>query len=86
MGLRHIPVLAEEVVSLLRCEPRQVFVDATLGGGGHALEILKWTGPDAIVIGIDWDEEALLVAKEILQPFGDRVKIFRKNLRFDKIR
>ena len=41
MGLRHIPVLVEEVISLLNCEPHQTYVDATLGGGGHALEILE---------------------------------------------
>ena len=79
MGLRHIPVLADEVVSLLRCGPHQTFVDATLGGGGHALEILKHTEPDGRVIGIEWDEDALSVAREILRPFGDRVKISHEN-------
>ena len=79
MGLRHIPVLADEVVSLLRCGPHQTFVDATLGGGGHALEILKHTEPDGKVIGIEWDEDALSVAREVLRPFGDRVEISREN-------
>ena len=79
MGLRHIPVLADEVVSLLRCGPHQTFVDATLGGGGHALEILKHTEPDGKVIGIEWDEDALSVAREVLKPFGDRVNISREN-------
>ena len=79
MGLRHIPVLADEVVSLLRCGPHQTFVDATLGGGGHALEILKHTEPDGKVIGIEWDEDALSVAREVLRPFGDRVNISREN-------
>jgi len=79
MGLRHIPVLADEVVSLLRCGPHETFVDATLGGGGHALEILKHTEPDGKVIGIEWDEDALSVAREVLKPFGDRVNISRDN-------
>ena len=79
MGLRHIPVLADEVVSLLRCGPHQTYVDATLGGGGHALEILKHTEPDGKVIGIEWDEDALSVAREVLRPFGDRVNISREN-------
>src|SRR5512139_3679263 len=79
MGFRHIPVLVEEVVSLLRCGPHQTFVDATLGGGGHALEILKHTEPDGKVIGIEWDEDALSVAREVLKPFGDRVNISREN-------
>ena len=79
MGFRHIPVLVEEVVSLLRCSPHQTFVDATLGGGGHALEILRRTEPDGMVIGMEWDEEAIRVARETLRPFGDRVKSVRQN-------
>jgi len=77
--VHHIPVLVEEVMTLLRCEPGRTYVDATLGGGGHALEILKRTAPDGIVIGLDWDEEALSKAEKVLMPFGDRVKIFREN-------
>ena len=79
MGFRHIPVLVEEVVSLLRCSPHQTFVDATLGGGGHALEILKRTEPDGMVIGMEWDEEAIRVARETLRPFGDRVRFVQQN-------
>jgi 16S rRNA (cytosine1402-N4)-methyltransferase len=79
MGSRHIPVLVEEVVSLLRCEPHQIYVDATLGGGGHALEVLRRTAPDGIVIGIEWDEDALSEARNALKPFEDRTKIFREN-------
>ena len=79
MGSRHIPVLVEEVISLLRCEPHQIYVDATLGGGGHALEILRRTAPDGIVIGMDWDEDALCQARERLKPFENRTKIFHEN-------
>jgi 16S rRNA (cytosine1402-N4)-methyltransferase len=78
-GLGHVPVLVEEVMTLLRCEPGRTYVDATLGGGGHASEILKRTAPDGVVIGIEWDEEALSEAKTTLMPFWDRVKIFREN-------
>lgn len=63
----------------MRCSPHQTFVDATLGGGGHALEILRRTEPDGIVIGIEWDEEAISEAKKVLMPFGERVRIFREN-------
>jgi len=77
--LRHVPVLVEEVMTFLRCEPGRTYVDATLGGGGHASEILKRTEPDGVVIGMEWDEEALSEARNILMPFGDRVKIFREN-------
>lgn len=79
MGSQHIPVLVEEVMNLLRCEAHKTYVDATVGGGGHALEILKRASPDGIVIGIDWDEEAIAEAKRALAPFGDRIKIFREN-------
>jgi 16S rRNA (cytosine1402-N4)-methyltransferase len=79
MSLRHIPVLVEEVMTLLRCEPGKTYVDATLGGGGHALEILKRTAPDGIVIGIEWDEDAIIEARKALMPFDERVKIFREN-------
>jgi len=78
-GFEHIPVLVEEVMTLLRCEPGRTYVDATLGGGGHASEILKRTAPDGGVIGIEWDEDALSEARNTLLPFGDRVKIFREN-------
>jgi len=76
---RHIPVMVEEVMACLRCEPHETFVDATLGCGGHALEILKRTGPDGILIGIEWDEDAIAEARKVLAPFGERVKIFREN-------
>jgi 16S rRNA (cytosine1402-N4)-methyltransferase len=78
-GFEHIPVLVEEVMTLLRCESGRTYVDATLGGGGHASEILKRTAPDGVVIGMEWDEDALSEARNTLLPFGDRVKIFREN-------
>ncbi len=78
-GGGHIPVLVEEVISLLGCGPHQIFVDATLGGGGHALEILNRTAPDGIVIGMDWDEEAISEARKRLAPFGERARIFHEN-------
>lgn len=79
MGFEHIPVLVEEVMTLLRCGSHQTYVDATLGGGGHASEILKRTEPDGVVIGIDWDEDAIAEAKKALMPFRERVTIFREN-------
>jgi 16S rRNA (cytosine1402-N4)-methyltransferase len=75
----HIPVLVEEVMMLLRCESGQIFVDATLGGGGHSLEILKRTAPNGRVLGIEWDEEVICEARKKLEPFGDRMKIFHEN-------
>ncbi|MGZ3604749.1 MAG: 16S rRNA (cytosine(1402)-N(4))-methyltransferase RsmH [Thermodesulfobacteriota bacterium] len=79
MGVEHIPVLVEEVMTFLGCEAGRTYVDATLGGGGHASEILKRSAPDGILIGMEWDEDALSEATGALRPFGDRVKIFREN-------
>ncbi len=78
-GSGHVPVLVEEVMTFLRCEPGGTYLDATLGGGGHASEILKRTAPDGMVIGMEWDQEAFSEAKNTLRVFGDRVKIFREN-------
>jgi 16S rRNA (cytosine1402-N4)-methyltransferase len=79
MAIQHIPVMIEEVMMFLRCEPAQTYVDATLGGGGHAREILRRTAPDGVVIGVEWDEDAISEARKALDPYGDRVKIFREN-------
>lgn len=59
----HLPVMAREVVKLLDIRPEGVYVDATVGLGGHALEILKSLGPEGKLIGIDRDEEALKIAE-----------------------
>jgi len=79
MGSRHIPVMVEEVMTFLRCEPGHTYVDATLAGGGHATEMLKRSAPNGMLIGLEWDEEALSEARKTLTPFGDRVKLFREN-------
>lgn len=79
MELRHVPVLVEEIISLLRCGLHGVYVDGTLGGGGHALEILRRIDPDGVLIGFEWDEDAVSEARRVLGPFGERVKIFREN-------
>ena len=71
--------MVEEVMTFLKCEPSHTYVDATVGGGGHASEILKRSAPDGVVIGMEWDEDALSEARNTLMPFGDRVKIFREN-------
>jgi 16S rRNA (cytosine1402-N4)-methyltransferase len=77
--VKHIPVMVEEVMDLLRCEPGRTYVDGTLGGGGHGEEILKRTAPDGLLIGMDWDKEAIHEASKRLQPYGNRTRIFREN-------
>ncbi len=74
----HPPVLLKESVEYLKAEEGGLFVDATLGGGGHAEAILK-ANPENRVIGIDRDEEAIERAIKRLKPYGNRVSIYHGN-------
>ncbi len=74
----HIPVLLEESTDLLLESGGKVFVDCTLGAGGHTRRILE-KNPEAYVIGIDQDEEVIEIAKENLKEFGDRFSIYKAN-------
>ncbi len=75
----HIPVLQKEVVEGLVTLPEGIYVDATLGGGGHAEALLEHLGPQGRVVGIDQDPEALEVAKKRLHRFGARFKALQGN-------
>ncbi|HUK83964.1 MAG TPA: 16S rRNA (cytosine(1402)-N(4))-methyltransferase RsmH [Verrucomicrobiae bacterium] len=75
----HTPVLLKEVVTQLQPRSGSLYVDCTLGGGGHAREILRACGPDGQLIGLDWDEEAIAAARERLGEFGARVQLVRAN-------
>ncbi|MBC8371193.1 MAG: 16S rRNA (cytosine(1402)-N(4))-methyltransferase RsmH [Planctomycetes bacterium] len=72
MSTRHLPVLLTESVNALKAERGGVFVDATLGGGGHTEKILQ-AHPDNVVIGIDRDAQAISRTKKRLAEYGDRV-------------
>ena len=74
-GYKHIPVLVEEVVQCLRPQSDGVYVDATLGEGGHAEALLRASVPSGRLIGIDRDAEVLGVARQRLAPFGSRVNM-----------
>ena len=74
MPTRHQPVLLRESVQALQAQKGGVFVDATLGGGGHAEEILK-AHPNNILIGIDRDSMAISRTEERLKKYGDRAII-----------
>jgi 16S rRNA (cytosine1402-N4)-methyltransferase len=65
---KHIPVLLNKVIEVFEPEKGKIFVDCTLGCGGHAEQILKHSGK---LIGIDQDTDALDIAKERLKEFGD---------------
>ena len=68
----HIPVFQKTAVDYLITDPGGVYVDGTLGGGGHAEEVLGRLGGEGRLIGIDRDAEAIAVAKERLSRFGSR--------------
>ncbi|MDT8441644.1 MAG: 16S rRNA (cytosine(1402)-N(4))-methyltransferase RsmH [Desulfuromonadales bacterium] len=69
---RHEPVLAREVLELLAPAPGELFVDGTLGGGGHARLILAATAPAGRLIGFDRDRTALQAAQQQLAGFAER--------------
>src|SRR6058998_2152188 len=68
----HQPVLLKEALAALSCRPGGLWVDGTVGGGGHAEAILRATFPDGRLVGCDRDSEALDLARQRLAPFGDR--------------
>lgn len=69
----HVSVLADEVLAALAPCPGRTYVDATVGGAGHAARILEEGGPDAKLIALDRDPHALTAAHERLAEFGSRV-------------
>jgi 16S rRNA (cytosine1402-N4)-methyltransferase len=75
----HTPVLLAEVVAQLQPRGGAIYVDATVGGGGHAAEILRAAGPDSRLIGLDWDDEALAASRERLDEWRTRVQLVRAN-------
>lgn len=67
----HVSVLLNECIENLNIKPDGIYVDGTMGGAGHSLEIIKKLSPKGMLIGIDRDEEALAVAKERLKDFSN---------------
>ena len=67
LEFKHTPVLLNECIHGLNIKPDGIYVDGTLGGGGHSKEILKHLSKKGLLIGIDRDEEALKAAKENLK-------------------
>jgi len=75
----HIPVLLEEVLTHLRCLPDNIYIDCTIGQGGHAFPLLERSAPTGFLIGLDRDLEALEVARKILAPFHERIRLFHSD-------
>ncbi|MEW6325216.1 MAG: 16S rRNA (cytosine(1402)-N(4))-methyltransferase RsmH [Nitrospirota bacterium] len=73
--IAHRPVMVTEILSVLRPAPTGVYIDATIGEGGHAEAILDASAPSGVVIGLDRDPEILALARELLAPFGPRLRL-----------
>lgn len=81
MNFEHIPVLFEETMELLNVKPGGIYIDGTLGGAGHSMEIARRMMPDGVLIGIDQDENAIRAASERLQAYGRQVRIVHDNFK-----
>ena len=78
-GDEHIPVMEKEALDLLQCRPGGIYVDATVGLGGHSQSILERIQPGGLLIGIDRDKESLEQAQARLKPFADGMRLFHDN-------
>lgn len=79
MEFKHASVLLNETIDSLNIKPDGIYVDGTLGGGGHSFEICKRLGDGGRLIGIDQDLDAIAAATERLQPYKDKVTIVHSN-------
>jgi len=84
MSIKHISVLKAEAVENLKPEVNKNFIDCTIGGGGHAADILEKTSPDGKLLAIDLDDYAINKAKDKLKKFDDRVVFVQQN--FSKLK
>jgi 16S rRNA (cytosine1402-N4)-methyltransferase len=75
MSFSHISVLLNETIEALDIKPDGIYIDGTLGGGGHSYEICKRLGEKGRLIGIDRDTDAIAAASERLSEFSDKVSI-----------
>lgn len=79
MEFHHISVLLEETIEYLKIRPNGIYVDGTLGGGGHSEAICKKLGQAGRLIGTDQDGAAIEAAKARLAPYGKQVTVVRDN-------
>ena len=79
----HQPVLLTSVIEALQPQAGGIYVDGTVGAGGHAAAILRASAPDGVLFGIDQDKSALQIATRRLAEFGDRVHLLHSN--FDQL-
>ncbi len=75
----HTPVMSSQVLNYLVTRKNGIYLDCTLGGGGHSTEIIKKIYPEGLLIGLDQDIEALEFARERLQKYLDRIVLIKGN-------
>ena len=83
MSKYHTPVMLQQCINFIAPKPGGIYVDATIGGGGHSLGLLQ-SCPDIHLIGFDQDSEALQEAQQTLFPYQDRVEFIQAN--FSRLR
>ena len=79
MEFKHKSVLLNETIDGLNIKPDGIYVDGTLGGGGHAYEVCRRLGEQGSIVGIDQDAAAIEAASARLKDFGEKVTIVRSN-------
>ena len=79
MAFKHKSVLLDETIEGLNIKPDGIYVDGTLGGGGHAYEVCRRLGEKGSIVGIDQDAAAIEAASARLKDFGEKVTIVRSN-------
>jgi 16S rRNA (cytosine1402-N4)-methyltransferase len=79
MEFKHYSVLLKECIDNLNIRPEGIYLDGTLGGGGHSFHIAERLSGSGHLYGIDQDEDAIKAASERLKGFGDKVTIIRDN-------
>lgn len=77
----HRPVLLEETMAMLRVVSGGTYMDGTFGLGGHTREILKRSAPEGKVIAFDWDEEAIRLGLENVEPYRNRLTVIQRNFK-----
>ena len=94
MEFKHKPVMLSECIEGLNIKPEGIYVDGTMGGAGHSIEIAKRLTNEGLLIGIDRDEEAICVAKKRLSMFSniifvhdnhDSIKKILENLNINQV-
>jgi 16S rRNA (cytosine1402-N4)-methyltransferase len=79
MEFKHVSVLLDECINALDIKPGGIYVDGTMGGGGHTEEILKGVTGSGVVVGIDQDMDAIMSTSKKLSKYGDKLKVCHGN-------